>query len=241
MKNQHLPRHIAVIMDGNGRWAKKRFMPRIAGHKAGAETVRRMVKACAERGVEVLTLFAFSSENWQRPQEEVSYLMQLFITLLRREIKRLHEQNVKLEVIGERSRFNEKLQNEMNAAEHLTQYNTGLKLIIAANYGGRWDICRAVKRSINNITAGHLRTEDLTPEKLSQHMTLNQYPRPDLLIRTSGEKRLSNFMLWQLAEAELYFTDLFWPDFNDAELEKALEFYRNKDKNRLETAQVVSI
>ena len=225
-----LPRHIAIIMDGNGRWAKRRFLPRIAGHKAGVDTVREIVKACAKKKIEVLTLFAFSSENWQRPEEEVSFLMKLFLATLEREARKLHEQNIQLRVIGDRSRFNETLRQFMQNAEELTANNTGLKLVIAANYGGRWDICEAAKKLAVRIEQGQLKSEQITSEMINAILSLSDLPAPDLFIRTSGEQRISNFLLWQLAYTELYFTDVYWPDFTAEELEKALTFYAKRER-----------
>lgn len=228
-------------MDGNGRWAKQRGLPRIAGHKAGADAVRRTVKGCAERGIEVVTLFAFSSENWRRPPQEVSYLMQLFITVLKREIKRLHEQNIRLQVIGDRSRFDEKLREEMHKAEALTHANTGLKLVIAANYGGRWDICHAVQLLMQDMLDGKIKRNEITPESIQAKIALGAYPEPDLLIRTSGEQRLSNFMLWQLSYTELYFSNIFWPDFDELELDRALDFFAKCERRFGQISNVVAI
>jgi len=225
-----LPRHIAIIMDGNGRWAKQRYLPRIAGHEAGAKAVRRIIKNCVGKKIEILTLFAFSSENWSRPIEEVSFLMNLFITLLKREVKKLHEQNIQVRIIGDRSRFDEKLRHQITKAEKLTEKNTGLKLVIAANYGGRWDITETVRDIATEVKTGLLSQKDISPELIQKKIALADFPDPDLLIRTSGEQRISNFMLWQLAYTELYFTDVFWPDFNNEELEKALLFFSNRER-----------
>jgi undecaprenyl diphosphate synthase len=230
LQNTTLPKHIAIIMDGNGRWAKKRFLPRIAGHKAGVDAVRQAVKCCVENKIEVLTLFAFSSENWRRPEQEVDYLMGLFISALERESKKLHEQNIQLRIIGDRSRFDEKLQQQMFKAEQLTQNNTGLKLVIAANYGGQWDICESMRQLMIAIQNGQLSTQDISPELVQSKLATFDLPNADLLIRTSGEQRISNFMLWQLAYAELYFTNVFWPDFDAKEFEKALAFYANRER-----------
>lgn len=230
MNSAILPRHIAIIMDGNGRWAKARFLPRIAGHKVGVDVVRETVKACASKKIEVLTLFAFSSENWQRPEEEVSFLMKLFLATLEREIEKLHEQNIQLRIIGDRSRFSEALRRTMKNAEQLTANNTGLKLVIAANYGGRWDISEAAKQVAFEIEQGRLTSEQITPELINSILTLSDLPAPDLFIRTSGEQRISNFLLWQLAYTELYFTEVHWPDFTLEELEKALTFYAKRER-----------
>jgi undecaprenyl diphosphate synthase len=225
-----LPRHIAIIMDGNGRWAKQRLLPRVAGHKAGVDTVREITKACAEKKIEVLTLFAFSSENWQRPKQEVNYLMELFLSALEREAKKMHEQNIQLRIIGDRSRFDAKLCSYMDNAEQLTVNNTGLKLVIAANYGGQWDISEAMRQLAVEIEQGRLTSNQIVPELIQSKIALSDLPLPDLFIRTSGEQRISNFLLWQLAYTELYFADVHWPDFTSKELEKALAFYANRER-----------
>lgn len=222
-----VPRHIAVIMDGNGRWARKRFLPRIAGHKRGVEAVRDLVKQCALLKVEYLTLFAFSSENWRRPAEEVSFLMGLFMEALKREVAKLHQNNIKLQIIGDRSRFDAALIAEMEASEQLTAGNTGLVLTIAANYGGRWDVLQAVNKMQQAIPqlAGHYREDHLTP-----YLSMSYAPEPDLFIRTGGEKRISNFLLWQLAYTELYFTDTLWPDFNESAFNLAIQSYQQRER-----------
>ncbi len=222
-----VPRHIAVIMDGNGRWAKKRFLPRVAGHKVGVETVRNMVKQCVNLGVDYLTLFAFSSENWRRPEEEVTFLMGLFMEALKKEVAKLHKNNVRLIIIGNRAQFGTALCAEIEAAEHLTQNNTGLTLTIAANYGGRWDILQAVNamQKANPSKSGEFAEEDLTP-----YLAMHYAPEPDLFIRTGGEKRISNFLLWQLAYSELYFTDVLWPDFDDQAFQLAIQSYQQRER-----------
>lgn len=222
-----IPRHIAVIMDGNGRWAKKRFLPRVAGHKVGVETVRNMVKQCVNLGVDYLTLFAFSSENWRRPEEEVTFLMGLFMEALKKEVAKLHKNNVRLIIIGNRAQFGAALCAEIEAAEHLTQNNTGLTLTIAANYGGRWDILQAVNamQKANPSKSGEFAEEDLTP-----YLAMHYAPEPDLFIRTGGEKRISNFLLWQLAYSELYFTDVLWPDFDDQAFQQAIKSYQQRER-----------
>lgn len=230
MNANNVPRHIAVIMDGNGRWAKKRLLPRVAGHKAGVDAVREIVRCCVEKKIEVLSLFAFSSENWQRPEQEVSYLMELFLTALEREAKKLHKQNIQLRIIGDRTRFDAKLREHINTAEQLTAANTGLKLVIAANYGGRWDIAQAMQQIARAIEEGQLKSQDISAELIQRYVTLADLPEPDLFIRTSGEQRISNFLLWQLAYAELYFTDVMWPDFNEAEFDKALAFFAGRER-----------
>lgn len=225
-----LPRHIALIMDGNGRWAKQRHLPRIAGHKEGVNAVRRAVKACGEAGVEVLTLFAFSSENWRRPTEEVSGLLGLFLAALQNEVKKLHENNVQLRVIGDHERFGAQLKESIRAAQELTANNSGLKLVIAAGYGGRWDILQSVRSLAKKVQLGEISPDEISEELLSNALNLSDLPEPDLFIRTSGEQRISNFMIWQLAYTELFFTDIYWPDFDDKVLKQALEFYGKRER-----------
>ena len=222
-----VPRHVAVIMDGNGRWAKKRFLPRVAGHVKGVELVREMVRSCLERGIRYLTLFAFSSENWRRPQEEVSLLMQLFVKALQQEVEKLDRNGVRLRVIGDLARFDEPLQQLIRQAEAQTAGNTALELTIAANYGGRWDIMQAVNRLATEKAdqAGEWSEADLE-SRLSMHFA----PEPDLFIRTGGEERISNFLLWQLAYTEFYFTPTLWPDFNATEFDKAIASYQARER-----------
>ncbi len=223
----HVPRHIAVIMDGNGRWAKQRFMPRIMGHKRGVESLRATVRACRDLGVKYLTVFAFSSENWRRPADEVTFLMSLFLKMLEREVSSLHKNNIRLKIIGDRSRFDDTLQKTMSDAEALTSGNTGLTLTIAANYGRRWDIMHAVHNLLQDQPelATSFSEDDLQP-----YLSMGDVPEPDLFIRTGGEMRISNFMLWQLAYTELYFTDTLWPVFDRKELEKAIASYQNRER-----------
>lgn len=228
--NPSLPRHIAIVMDGNGRWAQRQGLPRASGHRAGAQAVRRVVEACHERGIEVLTLFAFSSENWRRPASEVNLLLELFIATLRKETDRLHENNVRLRLIGERSAFPRKLQHYLRRAESLTAENTGLNLVIAANYGGRWDILQAVRQLLRDARAGGIDPDTLSQEDLSRHISLNELPEPDLFIRTGGEQRLSNFLLWQMAYTEFYFSDRLWPDFEATDLDQALASYARRQR-----------
>lgn len=230
MTQSSLPQHITVIMDGNGRWAKQRLMPRVAGHRAGLEAAREIVKQCIKHKIKVLSLFAFSSENWRRPAQEVSYLMELLLTGLEREVDVLHQQQVQLRFIGDRSRFSDILRNKIQDVENLTAGNTGLILMIAADYGGQWDICQAAKKLVSEVVAGRLHSEDITPQHLSEHLSFSDLPDPDLFIRTSGELRISNYMLWQLAYAELYFSPVLWPDFNAAEFEKALAHYAQRER-----------
>ena len=225
-----LPRHVAIIMDGNGRWARRRQMPRIAGHRAGVENVRNIVRYCAESGIEVLTLFAFSSENWRRPPSEVRLLFELFLSALEQEIERLHEAGVRLRIIGDRAPFPEKLQQCITRAEELTAPNDRLNLVIAANYGGRWDITRAAAELAAEVAAGRLAPTDINPELLGQRLCLSDLPEPDLFIRSGGEQRISNYLLWQLAYCELYFTECLWPDFDTAEFEKALASYARRER-----------
>ncbi len=222
-----VPRHIAIIMDGNGRWAKQRYMPRVMGHQRGVESLREAVRVCRDLGVGYLTVFAFSSENWRRPAEEVSFLMSLFLMMLEREVDNLHKNNIRLKIIGERSRFDEKLRKTMQDAEQLTVGNTGLTLTIAANYGGRWDVMRAVHLLLQDHPE---LTTTFTEDDLHPYLSLSEAPEPDLFIRTGGEQRISNFMLWQLAYTELYFTDTLWPAFNRKELELAITSYQQRER-----------
>lgn len=221
-------------MDGNGRWARKRFLPRIAGHKRGVDTVRELVKSCAKLKVEYLTLFAFSSENWRRPAEEVSFLMGLFMEALKREVVKLHQNNIKLVMIGDRSRFDAALLEQIKTSEELTANNTGLTLTIAANYGGRWDMLQAVNKMQAAVPqlAGFYREEHLTP-----YLSMSYAPEPDLFIRTGGEKRISNFLLWQLAYTELYFTDTLWPDFNADAFKLAIQSYQQRERRYGRTSE----
>ncbi len=225
-----VPRHVAIVMDGNGRWAQRRFLPRPAGHREGVRAVRRVVTASDERGVEVLTLFAFSSENWRRPRREVRVLMDLFLTTLRSEMRRLQENNVRLRFIGERAAFSDTLRSYMSRAEAQTRENTGLKLVIAANYGGRWDITQAVQRLAQEVAEGRRDPHDITGDALYAHLCLHDLPEPDLFIRTGGERRISNFLLWQLAYTELYFTDRLWPDFDASSLDEALASFAMRQR-----------
>lgn len=214
-------------MDGNGRWAKRRLLPRIEGHRRGVEAVRSVIRDCAEKGVEYLTLFAFSSENWRRPEEEVTLLMQLFVMALEREVVKLHENEIRFKVIGDLSRFEPRLQQLIKDGERMTENNRRLTLTVAANYGGRWDIMQAANRLLAerpDHTRG-LQEEDLTP-----YLSMAYAPEPDLFIRTGGEQRISNFLLWQLAYAELYFTETLWPDFNAQVLEAAIASYQNRER-----------
>ena len=214
-------------MDGNGRWAKKRFMPRIAGHKRGVETVRETIKACIDLGVEYLTLFAFSSENWRRPAEEVSLLMQLFVLALEKEVAKLHDNDIKLRIVGDLGHFEHRLQALIHEAEELTKDNKRLTLTVADNYGGRWDVLQGTHRLLNDKPelATTFSEEDLAP-----YLSMAFAPEPDLFIRTGGEQRISNFLLWQLAYTELYFTNTLWPDFNSAALKLAIQSYQQRER-----------
>lgn len=223
-----IPRHVAIIMDGNNRWAKKRLMPGVAGHKAGVDAVRAVVETSAEQGIEVLTLFAFSSENWRRPEKEVNALMQLFIVALEREVKKLHKNNIRLVVMGDKSAFQKKIQDLIAEAEQLTESNDRMTLVIAANYGGQWDIAQAAKRIAQDVKAGKLDADEINEQTFHQYTSLNEFPAPDLMIRTGGEERISNFMLWQTAYSEFYFSDALWPDFKQQEYKKALAAFANR-------------
>ena len=225
-----LPRHVAIIMDGNNRWARSRHLPGVAGHKAGVESVRSAVELSAELGIEVLTLFAFSSENWKRPTNEVSALMKLFLWALKREVKKLHRNNIRLRIMGDISAFEPEIQEHIAQAEALTANNDGLTLVVAANYGGQWDIVEAAKKVAKSAVEGTIDINQLDAESFGQFINLSEYPAPDLCIRTAGEQRISNFMLWQFAYTELYFSDVFWPDFNKAEYHKALTSFGNRQR-----------
>jgi len=251
-----VPRHVAIIMDGNGRWAKQRFMPRVAGHKRGVQSVRETVKACGELGIEYLTLFAFSSENWRRPADEVSVLMQLFIRALESEVAKLHENGVRFKVVGDLAPFDPRIRELIASGENLTRDNQKLTLTIAANYGGRWDILQAAGKAFKaKFEAKRQQTSgsqaenalhaapvldfsgaplaefaDLSEAELSAQLSMNYAPEPDLFIRTGGEERVSNFLLWQLAYTEFYFTQELWPDFGRAGLMKAIDSYRMRER-----------
>lgn len=235
---QAVPRHVAIIMDGNGRWAKKRFLPRVAGHHRGVETVRDAVRHCLERGIEYLTLFAFSSENWRRPEEEVSLLMQLFVRALQSEVDKLHRNGVCLRVVGDLSRFDTQLQSLIRDSEARTAGNQRLVLTIAANYGGRWDIMQAVNRMVlaHPEIQGDWCEADLTP-----YLAMGFAPEPDLFIRTGGEQRISNFLLWQLAYSELYFTDTLWPEFNKVAFEAAIASYQQRERRFGRTSEQLGV
>jgi undecaprenyl diphosphate synthase len=235
-----LPRHVAIIMDGNGRWAKRRSLPRIAGHRAGVENVRVIVKYCAESGIETLTLFAFSSENWRRPPTEVKLLFELFVMVLDQEIEKLHEAGVRLRVIGDREPFPKKLQQCIERAEAHTAGNQRLNLVIAANYGGQWDITQATRQLAAQVERGELKAADITPAHIEARLALADLPNPDLFIRSGGEQRISNYLLWQLAYTELHFTECLWPDFDTTEFECALKSYTTRQRRFGMTGEQVS-
>ncbi|MEW6120332.1 MAG: polyprenyl diphosphate synthase [Pseudomonadota bacterium] len=230
-----IPRHVAIIMDGNGRWAKRRLMPRVAGHRKGVEALRGVIRACAERGITHLTVFAFSSENWRRPQEEVTLLMELFMRALENEVAKLHENGIRFRVIGDLSGFSERIQTLIHDAETLTIDNTRLTFTVAANYGGRWDITQAVRK----LLAMGVAPGAIDEAALSQHLAMAGEPEPDLFIRTGGEQRISNFLLWQLAYTELYFTDALWPDFDARQLDAAIASYRARERRFGRTSEQV--
>ena len=225
-----IPRHVAVVMDGNGRWAKKRFQPRLMGHRKGVESVRMVIRECAKVGVECLTLFAFSSENWKRPAEEVSGLMSLFMNALEKEADALVRNNVVLTFIGDRSGFSEALQVKIRQVEEKTAQCSGLRLLIAANYGGRWDIVEATRQLATQVAAGTLMPEDITEQALQAALSTQQLPEPDLFIRTGGEQRISNFLMWQLAYSELHFTSVLWPEFSHDDLKTAFAAYAKRQR-----------
>ena len=231
-----IPAHVAMIMDGNGRWAKQRFLPRFAGHKRGVETVRNVTKLCIDRGVRYLTLFAFSSENWRRPVEEVSLLRQLFLTALGREAKKLHANGIRLKLAGDLEPFGEDLVSRAREVEALTAENTQLTLTIAANYGGRWDILQAIPKM---LAARPGFAGPFSEEMLAPHLAMAHAPEPDLFIRTGGEQRISNFLLWQLAYTELFFTDTLWPDFDTAAMDQAIAWYQMRERRFGRTTEQV--
>ncbi len=226
----NLPKHVAIIMDGNGRWAKQKGLSRIAGHKAGVKALQKIVNYSAMEGVEVLTIYAFSSENWKRPRAEVSMLMELFNTSLQARFKDLHDNNIRLRFIGDLSLFPEKLRQSMTDTENITTNNTGLELVVAVNYGGRWDIASAFKKLNKEISNGNIKLKDIDEALIGKFMCLSDLPEPDLFIRTGGEMRISNYLLWQLAYTELYFDDCLWPDFSTANFGEALKWYAGRER-----------
>lgn len=232
-------RHVAIIMDGNGRWAKSRHLPRAAGHKAGVKALRRIVEHSIDRGLHNLTVFAFSSENWRRPEKEVSFLMELFMTSLDEEVRELHENGVRLKFIGEREAFPTNLRAAMDRAEGLTRDNTGLTLTIAANYGGRWDITSACRKLAGQVADGTIAIDDINEKLFARNASMADEPEPDLFIRTGGESRISNYLLWQIAYTELYFTDVLWPDFDMHEFGRAVSWYAERQRRFGRTSEQV--
>jgi len=235
-----VPRHVAIIMDGNNRWARKRFLPGVAGHKAGVDAVKAMIEVCIEDGVEVLTLFAFSSENWRRPEDEVGALMELFLGALRREVRKLRENGVRLQIIGDRSRFAPELQQAMAKAEESTAAGRRLTLVVAANYGGQWDVTQAVRQLAAEAASGARDASSITEQDIEARLSTANLPLPDLCIRTGGEKRISNFLLWQFAYAEFYFSDLFWPDFKQDALREALADFSCRQRRFGKTSEQIA-
>lgn len=232
-----VPQHVAVVMDGNGRWAKKRFLPRVAGHKKGVESVRAVIRAAAKAGVKNLTLFAFSSENWKRPSDEVQALMTLFMQALTNEVQELHKSRVRIRLVGDLSRFSPALQQKIQESHHLTENNDGLNLNICVNYGGRWEIVEACKKIVEKCIPSQEITEDL----FAQNLQIPDSGDVDLFIRTSAESRISNFLLWQLAYSELYFTPVLWPDFNEEEFNKALDWFAERERRFGKTSEQISL
>jgi len=234
---QQVPKHIAIIMDGNGRWAKSKHQPRFMGHRAGVKSVEKIVKHCVNKQVEVLSLFAFSSENWRRPSKEVSLLMELFAVALKQQTKRIHKNNARLRVIGDISKFSTSLQKQIIEAQEVTENNTGLTINIAANYGGRWDITRSVQQLAERVKQGILKVEDITEAHITEGLSTADIPEPDLFIRTGGEQRVSNFMLWQMAYTEFYFTDTLWPDFDESVLDTAINSFTQRERRFGKTSE----
>lgn len=232
-----IPRHIAIIMDGNGRWAQQRYKPRAFGHKAGVNALRATIESCSSLGVEVLTVFAFSSENWSRPTKEVEVLMSLFMLTLKSQAKRLHKNNIRLKVIGDRARFSPSLQSKILEVESLTEGNSGLTLVVAANYGGQWDIQQAAQLMLQHSIDNHIPLIEL---KIEDYFSTAGLPEPDLFIRTGGEERISNFLLWQIAYSELYFTDTLWPDFDQDGLELAIKCFSSRNRRFGQTSEQVN-
>jgi len=230
ISDSSVPGHVAIIMDGNGRWASNRNKPRYSGHRAGVRSVRASVEVAAERGIEYLTLFAFSSENWSRPEEEVSSLMNLFVEALRREVDELHRNNVKLKFVGAVHELTKGLRQKISQSEEKTSENTGLTLTVAIAYGGRWDIIEASKALARRVSSGAIQIEDIDDAEFAAALQMSAIPDPDLLIRTGGEQRISNFLLWNLAYAELWFTDILWPEFDESVFDAALSFYAGKQR-----------
>jgi undecaprenyl diphosphate synthase len=235
--SQQIPKHIAIIMDGNGRWAKSRHQPRFMGHRAGVKSVEKIVKHCVNNQIEVLSLFAFSSENWRRPSKEVSLLMELFAVALKQQTKRIHENNARLRIIGDTSKFSASLQKQIREAQTVTENNTGLTINIAANYGGRWDITQSVQQLAERVKQGTLDVDEITEAHITSGLSTADIPEPDLFIRTGGEQRVSNFMLWQMAYTEFYFTDTLWPDFDEQILDTAINSFTQRERRFGKTSE----
>ncbi|OKY26384.1 di-trans,poly-cis-decaprenylcistransferase [Thalassotalea sp. PP2-459] len=233
------PQHVAIIMDGNGRWAQQRGKSRVVGHKNGVESVRAVVSTARKQGVKALTLFAFSSENWRRPEQEVGVLMDLFMLVLTREVKKLHKNNIRFQVIGDTSKFSSSLQEKITAAEKLTHKNDAMVLSVAANYGGRWDITQAAQKLAIEVQQGNIDVQDITEASIDQYTSLADLPELDLLIRTGGDYRISNFLLWQAAYAEFYFTDILWPDFQEQAFCEALASFSGRERRFGQTGDQV--
>lgn len=227
---ENMPSHVAIIMDGNGRWAKQQGKLRVFGHQNAVKAVRSAVNFAAKHGIKVLTLYAFSSENWNRPETEVSALMSLFMKVLNSEVKKLHKNNIRLKILGDVSRFSTSLQEKIHASENLTANNSGLILNIAANYGSHWDITQATKKLAEQVQKGELSVQEITPERMQNALVTEKQPQVDLLIRTSGEQRISNFLLWQIAYAELFFTPVLWPDFNEETFSQAIVAFQGRER-----------
>lgn len=237
---EKLPQHVGIIMDGNGRWAQKQGKSRVSGHKQGVETVRSSVSTASKLGIKALTLFAFSSENWRRPEQEVSVLMDLFMFVLTREVKRLHKNDICFKVIGDISKFSGKLQKKIVESEKLTENNKGMVLSVAANYGGRWDITQAAKKLAEKVATNEISIDDMSEDALSAEISTAGVPELDLLIRTGGDNRISNFLLWQAAYAEFYFTDVLWPDFTENEFELAIRSFGQRERRFGQTGEQVT-
>lgn len=236
-----MPQHVAIILDGNGRWAKRQRLPRIAGHKAGIHTARAIIESAAKHGIAVLSFFVFSSENWQRPVDEVSSILGFFLSALQTDVKKLHKNNIRFRVIGDIAQFSPETQQRIQAAEVLTANNTGMTLVLAANYGGQWDILQATKKLANQVLRGELAPDAIDAQCFASELSTADLPAPDLFIRTSGEQRISNFFLWQLAYAELYFTSVYWPDFNEAEFMKAIMQYQARERRFGKTSEQLDV
>lgn len=237
--NEQIPQHVAIIMDGNGRWAEQQGLLRVEGHRAGVNSVKTIIRSCVKQGIRALSLFAFSSENWRRPEQEVAFLMQLFVEALTAEIKELHGNGIRIFFTGDRTILSNELQQEMHSAEELTAQNQHLLLNIVVNYGGKWDITQATQQIAAKVLRHQLNVDDIDEHCIAQHLSMQLLPEPDLFIRTSGEQRISNFFLWQLAYTELYFTDINWPDFGEEAFQQAIDSFRQRLRRYGKTSQQV--